>query len=205
MNKVMRNSPETFTPVSYDSLIQDSTRHLLEAIEADANIVPIRQGLQETPERVAKAWREWTSGYGVNPADVLKCFEDGAEGYDEMVIVKDIPIYSHCEHHLAPIFGTAAVAYIPDKRVVGLSKLPRIVDIFARRLQVQERMTTQIADAINEHLKPIGVGVVIRARHFCMESRGINRPGTVTITSALRGAMKEKAEVRAEFLRLSEA
>jgi GTP cyclohydrolase I len=163
-----------------------------------------REGTKETPERAAKAWREWLSGYHITPEEVLKCFEDGAEKYDEMVVVKEIPFYSHCEHHLASIFGTAAVAYIPDKRVIGLSKLPRIVDIFARRLQVQERMTVQIADAVDTCLKPLGVGVIIHARHMCMESRGINRPGTVTTTSALRGAIKDSPQVRAEFLRLAE-
>jgi GTP cyclohydrolase I len=163
-----------------------------------------REGTKETPERAAKAWREWLSGYHIKPEDVFKSFEDGAEKYDEMVVVKEIPFYSHCEHHLASIFGTAAIAYIPDKRVIGLSKLPRIVDIFARRLQVQERMTVQIADAVETCLQPIGVGVILRARHLCMESRGINKPGAITITSALRGAIKASPQVRAEFLRLAE-
>jgi GTP cyclohydrolase I len=164
-----------------------------------------REGLQNTPSRSAQAWDEWTSGYDQQLEDVLKCFEDGATGYDEMVVVKNVPFYSHCEHHLAAIFGNVAIGYIPNKRIVGLSKLPRLVDIFAKRLQVQERMTVQIADAINEHLQPIGVGVIIRARHLCMESRGINRPGTETVTSALRGKMKEEDKVRSEFLRLVSA
>jgi GTP cyclohydrolase I len=136
-----------------------------------------------------------------DPAAVLKVFEDGAEGCNEMVVVHDIPVYSHCEHHLAPIFGTATVAYIPNGRIVGLSKLPRLVDIFARRLQVQERMTNQIADAIMQHLAPRGCGVVIRARHMCMESRGIKQGGSYTTTSALRACFL-LPEVRAEFLNL---
>lgn len=161
---------------------------------------PTRTGLIETPSRVAKAWLDWTDGYGKNPADVLKTFEDGADGVDEMVLVKDIEIYSHCEHHMAPFFGTVHIAYIPNGRIVGLSKLARLADIFAKRLQVQERLTNQIAEAIMEHLQPLGVGVVIQAKHFCMCSRGVNKQGSTTITSALRGAVKDKPEARAEFL-----
>lgn len=159
-----------------------------------------REGLVETPARVAKAWRHWCSGYGMDPAEVLKVFEDGAASYDEMVLVRDIPLYSKCEHHLADIFGTACVAYIPNGRIVGLSKLSRLVDGFARRLQVQERLTVQIADALEEHLKPLGVGVLIRARHMCMESRGICQQGHHTVTTALRGAMKHDPRTRSEFL-----
>lgn len=163
----------------------------------------MRPGLAETPSRVVKAWRQWTSGYNVDIAKLLKVFEDGAEGYDEMVVVKDIPIYSKCEHHLADIFGTATIAYIPNGKVVGLSKISRLADAFARRLQVQERLTVQIADALMEHLQPKGVGVVIRARHMCMESRGICQQGHHTVTSALRGVLKEDPQARAEFLELS--
>lgn len=163
----------------------------------------LREGLQETPDRVAKAWSEWTSGYGKDPAEILKVFDDGAEKYDEMVVVKDIPIYSKCEHHLADIFGTCTIAYIPDRKIVGLSKLSRLADCFSRRLQVQERLTVQIADAIQDNLNPIGVGVVIKARHMCMESRGICQQGHHTITSALRGALKDNPETRAEFLALT--
>lgn len=163
----------------------------------------LRPGLLETPERAAKAWAEWTAGYNQDPADILKVFEDGAEGCNEMVVVKDIPLYSHCEHHLAAIFGTATVAYLPDKRIVGLSKLNRLVDCFARRLQVQERITNQVADALMQHLKPLGCGVVIKARHMCMESRGVRQAGTITFTSALRGAFLERPETRAEFMALA--
>jgi GTP cyclohydrolase I len=166
---------------------------------------PSREGLKETPARVAKAWDFWCSGYDKNPEDVLKSFEDGGEGYDEMVMVKDIPIYSKCEHHLADIFGTATIAYIPNGRVVGLSKLSRLANIFARRLQVQERLTTQIADALfNSDLKPKGVGVILRCRHMCMESRGLCQQGHFTVTSSLRGVMF-KGEPRAEFLKLAES
>lgn len=159
-----------------------------------------REGLKETPHRVAKAWKHWCSGYGVDIAALLKVFEDGADNYDQMVIVKDIPIYSKCEHHLADIFGTATIAYIPNGKIVGLSKLSRLADAFARRLQVQERLTSQIADALVEHLQPLGVGVVIKARHMCMESRGICQQGHHTVTTALRGVIKEQPETRAEFM-----
>lgn len=162
-----------------------------------------REGLKDTPMRVAKAWDQWTSGYHVDIKKLLKCFEDGGERYDEMVLVKDIPIYSKCEHHLADIFGTATIAYIPNGKVVGLSKLSRLADAFARRLQVQERLTVQIADALEEHLQPKGAGVLIRARHMCMESRGICQQGHHTITSALRGVLRHDSSARAEFLKLA--
>ena len=164
---------------------------------------PAREGLLETPDRVAKAWKHWTKGYDESPEEVLKVFEDGAENYDEMVLVRDIPFYSHCEHHLAPFFGTATVAYVPNGKIVGLSKVNRLVDMFARRLQVQERLTSQIADALADHLKPKGVGVVLRARHLCMESRGVCQQGHHTITSALRGVLATKPEARAEFMALA--
>lgn len=172
----------------------------LNLLDPEAN----REGLRETPDRVAKAWKFWTSGYQKDAADILKVFEDGADGYDQMVIVKDIPIYSKCEHHLADIFGTATIAYIPNGRIVGLSKLSRLADMFARRLQVQERLTGQIADALEEHLKPLGVGVLIRARHMCMESRGLCQQGHHTITCALRGVLKDQPEARAEFMSLAQ-
>lgn len=178
--------------------IVDAVCIILQAVEPNTCE---REGLRETPERVAKAWAEWTAGYAMDPAEVLKAFEDGAEGYDEMVVVKDIPIYSTCEHHMAAIFGTATIAYIPDGKVVGLSKLSRLADVFAKRLQVQERMTVQIADALMEHVQPKGCGVVVRARHLCMESRGTCKQGHHTRTSALRGVFKD-GPVRAEFLAL---
>lgn len=179
---------------------EDNIRRLLQFIGEN----PQRGGLLETPHRVAKAWSHWTSGYQKDPAKILKVFEDGADGCDEMVIVKDIPFYTHCEHHLAPFFGTATVAYIPNGKIVGLSKLSRVVDLFARRLQVQERLTNQIADALETNLQPKGVGVVIRARHLCIESRGIAQQGSVTVTSAVRGALKGDAKARAEFMAIAQ-
>lgn len=178
---------------------EDNVTRLLQFVGED----PTREGLLETPARVAKAWRHWCSGYGKSAKDILKVFEDGAETYDQMVLVKDIPIYSHCEHHLAPIIGTVSIAYIPKGKIVGLSKLSRLADMFARRLQVQERLTEQIADALVEHLQPQGVGVLLKARHLCMESRGVCQQGHHTITTALRGAIKDEAQTRSEFLRLA--
>lgn len=172
-------------------------RAMLEALGEDAN----REGLRETPDRAAEAWRFWTGGASMDAASVFKTFLDGGERYDQMVFQGNIPLYSHCEHHLAPIFGVAHVGYIPEKgRIVGLSKIGRVVDMFARRLQTQERITWQIADCIMEHLQPMGVGVVLRCRHLCMESRGIQKQGTITYTSALRGNIKEAGNARSEFL-----
>lgn len=183
---------------SYEAMFQRNTisQLLTYIVGEDAS----REGLRETPARVVKAWQHWCKGYNENPADILKVFEDGAAKYDEMVSVLHIPLYSKCEHHLADIFGTACVAYIPNGRIVGLSKLSRLVDCFARRLQVQERLTVQIADALVEHLQPKGVGVLIRARHMCMESRGICQQGHHTVTTALRGVIKEDSRTRSEFL-----
>jgi GTP cyclohydrolase I len=174
--------------------------NMLHQLEVQNFNAGLREGLKETPMRVAKAWEFMTSGYFADPAEILKVFEDGAEGYDEMVSVVNIPVYSNCEHHMLPFFGTATVSYIPNGKVVGLSKLSRLVDAFARRLQVQERLTVQIADALQDHLQPLGVGVSIAARHMCMESRGICQQGHHTRTTALRGAMKTEAAARAEFL-----
>ena len=179
--------------------IEDNITRLLQFVGED----PKREGLQETPSRVAKAWQHWTSGYGKNPKDILKCFEDGSANCDEMILVKDIPFYTHCEHHLAPFFGTATVAYIPQGKIVGLSKISRIVDMYARRLQVQERLTNEIADAIFNGLDALGVGVLVTARHLCMESRGICQQGHTTVTSALRGAIKDSSKARSEFLMLA--
>lgn len=163
---------------------------------------PAREGLQQTPARMVRAWREWATGYGQDPAAILSVFEDGAGDYDEFVIVHNIPVVSKCEHHMADIMGHAHVGYIPQGKIVGLSKLARVVDIFARRLQVQERMTCQIADVLMEQLRPVGVGVLIRASHACMSTRGVKIHGSTTTTSAMRGALMTKPEARKEFLDL---
>jgi GTP cyclohydrolase I len=165
-----------------------------------------RDGLIDTPLRVTRAWEHWTSGYKINVAELLtREFKDGGERYNEMVLVKDLPFYSHCEHHLAPFFGTASIAYIPNGhgKIVGLSKLGRLLEAYALRLQVQERLTSQIADALMTHLQPRGAACLIRARHLCMESRGLQKQGHETITSALRGVFFDDHKVRSEFLSLA--
>ncbi len=165
---------------------------------------PARQGLIETPSRVARAWAHWTRGYQQDPAVILKTFADGGESYDELIVVRQIPVYSHCEHHLAPFFGHAAIGYLPTGHIVGLSKLTRLVNCFAARLQVQERLTQQIAQSLLEHLQPKAVGVIIRCRHMCMESRGIAIAGEETVTSAMLGDLKTNPAQRSEFLALAE-
>lgn len=194
--------PWEVTDKGVDVSADDIILRLLQYIGED----PTREGLQDTPRRVLKAWKEWAKGYGVNPADILKTFKDGAENCgDEFVIVRAIPIVSKCEHHLADITGVAHIGYIPNGKIVGLSKLVRVADLFARRLQVQERLTNQIADALVANLEPKGVGVVIHASHACMSTRGVGVHGSITTTSAMRGVCLTKPEARHEFLTLCEA
>ena len=163
---------------------------------------PNREGLKETPKRVVKSYEEFYSGYDQDPEEILsKVFEE-VEGYDEIIIVKDIRLESHCEHHMVPILGKAHVAYIPDQRVVGISKLARVVDLYAKRLQTQETMTAQIADTINRVLKPKGVAIVIDAAHQCMSSRGVHKTETSTVTSRMLGAFRENPKSRMEFMNL---
>lgn len=187
--------PHDFVPFN-QKMLEEVTYDLLTYLPDDET----REGLRETPKRVAKAWAKWTSGYNVDVPSLLKVFKDGAEDADQMVLVRDIPVYSKCEHHLADIIGWADVAYIPNGKVVGLSKLSRVVDAFARRLQVQERMTNQIADALWDNLNPKGAAVRVRARHMCMESRGVCQQGHHTVTVALRGAFLEEHKTREEFM-----
>jgi GTP cyclohydrolase IA len=186
------------TPAPIDlERVESAVRELLLAIGED----PDREGLAQTPARVARSYAEIFAGMGQKPEDVLTTtFEIG---HDELILVKDIEVYSTCEHHLVPFHGVAHVGYIPghDGRVTGLSKLARLVDVYARRPQVQERMTTQIADALSEHLKPLGVLVVIECEHLCMSMRGVRRPGSRTITSAVRGQLRDPA-TRAEAMGL---
>ena len=161
---------------------------------------PAREGLVDTPLRVARAWREWFSGYTLDPdAYLARTFEE-VEGYDEMVVLRDIPFESHCEHHLAPIIGKAHVGYLPGGKVVGISKLARVVEAYSRRLQVQEKLTAQIADCIERVLQPRGVGVVIEASHECMTTRGVHTRGVSMVTSTMRGLFRDDARTRAEFL-----
>jgi GTP cyclohydrolase I len=186
------------TPVS-DSFAPE-VRRILEAVGED----PDREGLLRTPERVEASLRWLTRGYAMSVEDAVggAVFE---EAHQSMILVRDIELYSLCEHHLLPFYGRAHVAYIPDGRIVGLSKLPRIVEVFARRLQVQERLTDQIADAVMDVLRPAGVGVVVDAAHFCMMMRGIEKQNSRTVTSALRGAFRDDPKTRDEFLRLAHA
>ena len=163
---------------------------------------PTREGLVETPKRVVAAYQEFFEGYTQDPEDILRKTFEEVEGYDEMVIVKDIRLESHCEHHIVPILGTAHIGYIPNKRVVGISKLARIVDVFGKRLQTQEVMTAQIANVINEVLEPKGVAVVMNAKHQCMTTRGVHKPESSTITSTMLGAFRENPDTRAEFMNL---
>ncbi|MEN3952457.1 GTP cyclohydrolase I FolE [Iodidimonas sp. SYSU 1G8] len=161
---------------------------------------PDREGLVDTPARVVRAYEEYFAGYREDPNQYLERTFEEVAGYDEMVVLRDIPFESHCEHHLAPIIGRAHVAYLPTNRVVGISKLARVVNAFAKRLQVQEKMTAQIAECINSALKPDGVAVVIEAAHHCMTTRGVHKHGVSMVTSTLLGAFKENIHTRAEFM-----
>ena len=163
---------------------------------------PSREGLADTPRRVARAWKEYARGYGEDPcAHLARTFEE-VGGYDEIVLLKDIPFQSHCEHHMAPIIGKAAIAYLPGNKVVGISKLARVLHGFARRLQVQERLTAQVADCIWEHLQPKGVAVVIEASHACMTARGVQTPGVMMTTSRMMGTFRKDERSRREVLAL---
>lgn len=184
----------------YNKATIDSLANKYRVILEEIGETPEREGLAKTPERVAKAMQYLTHGYDLDPAEILKSAMFKEE-YSQMVIVKDIELYSLCEHHMLPFFGKAHVAYIPNGHIVGLSKLPRVVDAFARRLQVQERLTNEIRDCIQDTLKPLGVGVVIEAQHLCMQMRGIQKQNSVTTTSAFTGEFMNET-TRSEFIRL---
>jgi GTP cyclohydrolase IA len=189
----LRDDPDVYKGKSIAELV----RLILAQIGED----PAREGLRHTPERFERALRYLTSGYHQDPEKVL----NGAMFsvcYDQMVVVKDIDVFSLCEHHILPFFGKCHVAYIPDKRVVGLSKIPRLVNMFSRRLQLQERLTNQIAQAVQKGIQPLGVGVVIEARHLCMVMRGVEKQRSETVTSAMLGAFRENQQTREEFLSL---
>lgn len=178
--------------------IEDNIRRILQFIGED----PTRQGLLETPARVAKAYAEWFDGYQADIPALFKTFTDGAEDCDEMVIIENIPVESFCEHHMARFHGVAHVGYVPDGKIIGLSKIPKLVRAFSHRLQVQERLTNQVADSLQENLTPRGVAVVLRCEHTCMSSRGARVHGTVTTTSAMRGVFRDDLAARSEFLNL---
>jgi len=174
---------------------EDLVRHMIKAIGDD----PEREGVLETPKRVVKSWEELFGGYGQSPEKILsKTFKGG--GYDQMVLLKDIEFYSTCEHHMLPFMGKCHIAYIPKDRVVGLSKLARLTECFARRLQIQEKLTDQIADAMVKWLEPVGVAVVIEAKHFCMVARGVGKQNSIMQTTALRGVFRDEDSTRNEFM-----
>jgi GTP cyclohydrolase IA len=200
-----RRNPYPFDPMREPDLnspecrkAMDHVRSLLAFIGED----PTREGLLDTPKRVVKAMHEHYRGYAMDPAEALSRTFSEVEGYDQMVLLTDIDIQSHCEHHMVPFVGKAHVAYIPDGKVVGLSKLAKVVEIFSKRLQVQEKLTAQIAEAIQTHLNPLGVAVVIECRHFCMCYRGVHQPRAWTTTSKLTGIFLKNMATREEFLRL---
>jgi GTP cyclohydrolase I len=178
--------------------VQEAVRTLIRWAGDD----PDREGLLDTPARVARAWLEYAQGYAQDPAVHLSRTFEEVGGYDEIVLLKDIPFQSHCEHHMAPIIGKASIAYLPRDKVVGISKLARVLHGFARRLQVQERLTAQVADCIWEHLQPKGVAVVIEASHACMTARGVNTPGVMMTTSRMMGTFREDERSRREVLAL---
>jgi GTP cyclohydrolase I len=193
-----REATEIVVPAAPESdTIADLVRRMLVQLGEDPN----REGLRRTPERFEKALRYLTSGYRQEPEKILNNAMFTV-GYDEMVVVKDIEVYSLCEHHLLPFFGKCHVAYLPNKKVVGLSKIARLVNMYARRLQIQERLTNQIALTIQEQLKPQGVGVIIEARHLCMVMRGVEKQNSAAVTSAMLGAFRENKQTRDEFLSL---
>jgi len=161
---------------------------------------PDREGLANTPARVARAYEEWFEGYSIDPDDLLRRTFEETDGYDEMVVLRDIRFESFCEHHMAPIIGTAHIAYLPDHRVIGISKLARLVEVYAKRLQIQEKMTAQIANALNDVLQPKGVAVVIEATHQCMTTRGVHKTGVSMVTSRMLGAFRDNPTTRREFL-----
>ncbi|AIJ67179.1 GTP cyclohydrolase I FolE [Brucella suis] len=207
--RILQDNDDTSLPVNQASVIRIHKKPGKAEAEAAVRTLllwagedPDREGLLETPKRVAKAYQELFGGYSESPEEVLGTTFEEVAGYDDMVLVKDISFFSHCEHHMVPIIGKAHVAYLPEGRVVGLSKIARVVDIFARRLQTQESITAQIADSIQRILKPRGVAVMIEAEHMCMAMRSIRKQGSSTITTTFTGDFKEKADQQVRFMTL---
>lgn len=190
------DKPGHTTPAPDRAQAEDAVRTLLRWAGDD----PAREGLVDTPARVARAFEEFFAGYREDPLEYLERTFEEVDGYDEMVVLRDIRLESYCEHHLAPILGKIHIGYLPEKRVVGISKLARVADAYAKRLQIQEKLTAQIANCINEVLRPKGVAVVIEAEHQCMTTRGVHKPGVVMVTSRMLGAFRESSDTRREFL-----
>jgi GTP cyclohydrolase I len=197
MKSIPRRLPVSATPAKPDRR---------DAIEAVRTLIrwagddPDREGLVDTPDRVVRAYDEFFSGYAQDPTEILAKTFSEVDGYDEMIVMNDIRFESHCEHHMVPIIGKAHIGYLPDRRVVGISKLARLVEVYARRLQIQEKMTVQIADTLQEVLQPKGVAVVVEAAHQCMTTRGVHKPGAALVTSRMLGAFRKDAATRREFL-----
>ena len=192
------STPEPSRPEVTEQQAEQAIRTLLRWAGDD----PEREGLRDTPARVARAYREWFGGYAQDPTAYLERTFEEVAGYDEIIVLRDIDFESHCEHHLAPIIGRVHVGYLPSHRVVGISKLARVVDAYARRLQVQEKLTAQIAQCIHDTLQPRGVGVIIEASHECMTTRGVHKRGVSMVTSTLLGSFRSDPSTRAEFMRL---
>ncbi|MEP4380039.1 MAG: GTP cyclohydrolase I FolE [Alphaproteobacteria bacterium] len=190
------DKPGNTTPAPDRAQAEDAVRTLLRWAGDD----PAREGLVDTPARVARAFEEFFAGYREDPLEYLERTFEEVEGYDEMVVLRDIRLESYCEHHLAPILGKIHIGYLPEKRVVGISKLARVAEAYAKRLQIQEKLTAQIANCINDVLCPKGVAVVIEAEHQCMTTRGVHKPGVVMVTSRMLGAFRESSDTRREFL-----
>lgn len=197
MSKFENNPENRTTTVSIDD-VEDAVRTLI----SWSGDNPDREGLLDTPKRVAKAFQEYFSGYHFDAEDVLKKTFKEVQGYDEIVLLKNMRFESHCEHHIAPIVGVAHIAYMPNQRVVGISKLARVLDIYSKRLQTQETLAMQIAQSIEDVLNPLGIAVIIDAAHHCMTTRGVHKPGTTTVTSQMRGLFKSDASKRQELMAL---
>ena len=193
-----RGGVEAIEAAPTDAQAEIAFRHILRWIGEDPN----RDGLRETPKRLVRAFREYFCGYDEDPEEVLRKTFEEVEGYNEMIVLRSVAFESHCEHHVAPIIGRAWVGYVPDRRVVGISKLARVVEIYAKRLQIQERLTAQIANTIESVLQPRGVAVVVKAAHHCMMSRGIRKRGTDLVTSRMLGCFRDQPMTRGEFLSL---
>ncbi len=194
MTTINSNKPHKDRPSREEA--EDAIRTLISWAGDD----PTREGLVKTPSRVIRAWEELFSGYNEDPVEYLKGTFKEIEGYDEMVVLKGIRVESHCEHHLMPIVGSVDIAYLPDMRVVGISKLARLIQVFSKRLQIQEKLTAQIANTLNIVLKPRGVAVMIKATHHCMTTRGVHKPGVQMVTSSMLGAFRDDSKTRREFL-----
>jgi GTP cyclohydrolase IA len=200
MASIIRKTPIKPKVIDSTRPSREEAEHAVETLLRWTGDDPAREGLRDTPARVARAFEDWFSGYGVDPEDYMKRTFEEVEGYDEMIVLRDIRFESHCEHHLAPIIGRAHIGYLPNKRVVGISKLARVLEAYARRLQIQEKLTAQVANTIQEVLQPRGVGVIIDAAHQCMTTRGVHKPGMSMVTSHMLGTFRSDPPTRREFL-----